>query len=126
MPKLIGPKMHGVIDYLSVLLLLTAGPLFGFDGLASQITSTLAGAVLVYSAATAYPPGIVRLISFRAHLVIDTILGVAMIVMPWITGFGSDGKARFFFVAYGLFALIIVALTKSDTGRVTGRAESPS
>jgi len=47
MKKPISPRLHGIIDYLSVPLLLAAGPLFQFGGRAAQITSTVAGAVLV-------------------------------------------------------------------------------
>ena len=116
MPKPISPKFHGVLDYLSVLLLFAAGPVVGFDGLASQLTSTLAGVVLVYSAATSYPLGLVRLISFKSHLVLDAILAVGVILSPWIFGFSGDPKACYFFVVYGVFVLLVVALSDSKGG----------
>ncbi|HXV15861.1 MAG TPA: SPW repeat protein [Gemmatimonadaceae bacterium] len=113
MPKPIGLKFHGVLDYLSVLLLFAAGPVVGFDGIASQITSTLAGVVLVYSAATSYPLGLVRLISFKGHLILDAVLAVGAILSPWIFGFSGDPKACYFFVVYGVFVLIVVGLSDS-------------
>src|SRR5574338_695279 len=98
MAKPISPKIHGVLDYLSVLLLFAAGPLFGFDGLASQITSTLAGVVLVYSAATAYPLSIIKMIPFRTHLIFDAIIGAFMIVGPFALGFSDGGLRLYFFI----------------------------
>lgn len=111
MAKPIGPRLHGVLDYLAVLLLFAAGPLVGFDGIASQITSTLAGVVLVYSAATAYPYSIIKMIPLRAHLVIDALVGSLMIASPWAFRFSDIAPACYFFVGYGVSALIVVALS---------------
>jgi hypothetical protein len=111
MTKPISPKLHGVIDYLSVPLLLAAGPLFHFTGQPGEITSTLAGVVLVYSLFTAYPLGLVKMIAFSQHRVIDIVFGVAMIVSPFILRFSDVTPARNFFVAMGMFSLMVVALT---------------
>ena len=109
MPKPISPKIHGVIDYLTVPLLLAAGPLFGFEGPPAEITSTLAGVVLIYSLFTAYPLGLVETIPFPMHRVIDIVFGVAMLVSPFVLGY--DVAARNFFVAMGIVSLVVVALT---------------
>lgn len=114
MPKPISPKLHGVVDYLSVPLLLAAGPLFGFDGQPAEITSTLAGVVLIYSLFTAYPPGLVKMIPFPMHRVIDIVFGAAMILSPFILKY--DPAARNFFVAIGIFSLIVVVLTDFSRG----------
>ena len=93
MMKPISPTVHGVIDYLTVPLLVAAGPLLGFDGLPAKITSTLAGVMLIYSAATAYPPGIVKIVSLNAHRVIDIALAVFLVAAPWIFGFADVANA---------------------------------
>ena len=109
MQKPISPKVHGVIDYLTVPLLLAAGPLFGFEGQPAEITSTLAGVVLIYSLFTAYPLGFVKMIPFTMHRVIDIVFGVAMIVSPFVLGY--DAAARNVFVGIGVLSLVVVALT---------------
>lgn len=109
MTKPITPKLHGIIDYLTVPLLLAAGPLFGFDGRASEITSTLAGVVLIYSLFTAYPPGLVKMITLPQHRAIDIVFAVAMLLSPFVLHF--TGAARFFFAGIGIFSIVIVALT---------------
>ena len=125
MPKPISAKVHGLIDYLTVPLLLVAGPLFGFEGQPAEITSTLAGVVLVYSLFTAYPLGFVKMISFPAHRVIDIVLGIAMLVSPFVLGYESS--ARNFFVFMGIFSLIVVALTDfSPASRTKERAKYQS
>ena len=116
MRKPVSPRLHGVIDYLTVPLLLAAGPLFRFGGRPAEITSTLAGVVLVYSLFTAYPLGLVKMIPFPLHRVIDIVLGAAMLTSPFILKY--DAPARNFFVAMGVLALIVVALTDfSDHAR---------
>jgi hypothetical protein len=107
--KPISQNLHGIIDYLTVPLLLAAGPLFHFDGKPAEITSTLAGVVLIYSLFTAYPPGLVKMITLPQHRAIDIVFAVAMLVSPFALGF--TGSARMFFVAIGIFSLIVVALT---------------
>ena len=112
----VSPRLHGVIDYLTVPLLLAAGPLFRFDGRPAEITSTLAGVVLVYSLFTAYPLGLVKMIPFPMHRVIDIVFGAAMLISPFILKY--DAAARNFFVAMGVLALIVVTLTDfSDHSR---------
>ncbi len=107
----ISPKIHGVIDYLTVPLLIAAGSLFGFDGLPDKLVSTLAGAMLVYAAATAYPPGVVKIVSLRAHRAIDMVLGPLLVAAPWTFGFADVANARNFFIAWGIAMLVVVSLT---------------
>jgi len=121
MTKPITPKIHGIIDYLSVPLLLLAGPVFAFDAMPAKITSTLAGIVLVYSAATAYPPGLVKLLSLNAHRVIDIILAAGLIAAPWLLHF-EQSSARWFFVAMGLFTLLVVSMTDFTRATTGGKA----
>jgi hypothetical protein len=111
--KPISPKLHGLIDYLSVPLLLAAGPLFGFGGRAAQITSTVAGAILVVAAATQYPPSLVKLVPLKVHRMIDLVLGIMFVVYPHVFRF-PEHSALFFFIAYGLLTLIVVFLTRWD------------
>jgi hypothetical protein len=111
MPKPISPKIHGVIDYLSVPLLLAAGPLFHFSGMPREITSTLAGVALVYSAFTAYPLGLVKMISFRMHGVIDIVFALVLLVAPFVLHFAEQSPARNFFMTMGLFSLAVISLT---------------
>ena len=111
MPKPISPGIHRVIDFVAVLLLLAAGPLFGFTGRPAEITSTLAGVVLVYSVFTWF----VKMITLKVHLVIDAVLGLAMIFCPFWLGFSDIEPACFFFVGFGVFVLAVVLLTDSSS-----------
>lgn len=110
MAKPVSPKLHRALDFISVPLLLAAGPLFHFNGLPADITSTFAGVVLVYSVFTWF----VRMITIKVHLVIDAVLGLAMIFSPFWLGFSDVEAACYFFVAVGAFVLVVVLLTDVD------------
>jgi hypothetical protein len=113
MAKPISPKLHGIIDYLAVPLLVAAGPLFGFAGRAAQITSTVAGAILVIAASTQYPPSIVKLVPLKIHRMIDVVLGLMFIIYPHVFRF-PEHSALLFFIVYGLLTLIVAFLTDWD------------
>jgi hypothetical protein len=111
MAKPVSPTLHGIIDYLADPLLLAAGPLFGFGGMPAETTSTLAGIVLVVAAFTAYPPGLVKMIPMKAHLVIDAVLGIGLIASPYVLHFSGDARACYFFVGFGVLVLLLTLLT---------------
>lgn len=113
MAKPVSPAVHRVLDFAAVLLLFAAGPLFHFKGQPAEITSTLAGVVLVYSVFTWF----VKLITLRVHLVIDAVLGLALIFSPFWLGFSDVEPACYFFVGFGVFVLVVVLLT--DTQRIS-------
>jgi hypothetical protein len=110
MAKPISPKVHRALDFASVLLLFAAGPLFHFSGTPAGITSTLAGVVLVYSIFTWF----VKMITLKVHLVIDAVLGLAMVFSPFWLGFSDIEPACFFFVGFGIFVLVVVLLTDTS------------
>ena len=113
MAKPVSPKVHRALDLLSVPLLLAAGPLFHFSGQPAEITSTLAGIVLVYSVFTWF----VKMITVKVHLVIDAVLGLAMIFTPFWLHFSDITSARYFFLGFGAFVLIVVLLTEPKESR---------
>ena len=110
MAKPVSPGAHRVLDFAAVLLLLAAGPLFHFSGRPAEITSTLAGVVLVYAVFTWF----VKMITLKVHLVIDSVLGLAMIFAPFWVGFSDVEPACYFFVGFGLLVLLVVLLTSTD------------
>ena len=116
MPKPISPALHRIVDFVAVLLLLAAGPLLHFKGRPAEITSTLAGVVLVYSVFTWF----VKLITLKVHLAIDAVLGLAMIFSPFWLGFSDVSQACYFFVGFGVLVLLVVSMTDTDrTGTLT-------
>ena len=111
MKQPINAGIHRAIDFLAVLLLLVAGPLFNLAEKPREIAAMLAGSVLVYSIFTWY----VRLVSPRAHLVIDAIAGIGLIFSPWIFGFHDDRTSFHTMIGIGAAFLIVVFLSDFST-----------
>ncbi len=121
--KPISPSLHGILDYLTVAVLLFASTLFGFDGLPAKIAFTLAGVHLLLTAVTAMPLGVIKVIPFRIHGIIEVVVGFVLIVLPWALGFAQVNAARNFFLGLGIVILIVAMLTDfRGSGTTAGNA----
>lgn len=87
--KIIPRKIHGVLDYLVGALLIAAPwvPGFADNGPATYLPVTLGSLTILYSLLTNYEMGVLRVIPFPAHLVMDFASGLLLASSPWIFGF---------------------------------------
>lgn len=90
--RFIDTRVHGIVDYLMGVFLMAAPWLFGFatGGAAQWVPVILGIAVLLYSLMTDYELGVIKVISMRAHLMIDLLSGVFLAASPWIFGFSEE------------------------------------
>ncbi|HXR30273.1 MAG TPA: hypothetical protein VN752_03950 [Solirubrobacterales bacterium] len=119
LPRPIDATLHGVVDYTAGASLTTVFPkLAGIEGTRSARQIRTAGAVhATYSTMTDYPLGIVRVIPFKAHLVLDAVGALTLAAMPFLTGEYRDGRRQWVpQVGLGLFELVSLALT-DPTGK---------
>jgi hypothetical protein len=109
---MIPTKVHGFLDYLVGLLLITAPWLFGFAAVspASLIAIALGTITVFYSLITNYELGIIPLISFKVHLILDLLSGAILFCAPWIFNFSE--YVRWPHVTLGLLEIIVVLLSK--------------
>ncbi len=122
--KILEPKTHAVLDYGLAALFLLAPTLFDFSGTAATL-SYMSGVVYVAaSLLTKYPLGLIRLIPFPVHGVLESIMAAGWIVAPWLAGFADVPAARNFFVIAGLALLGVVSITdyRSTPSRLGGHA----
>lgn len=109
---MIQSRTHGIIDYLTGVLLLASPWLFNFsvDTLATTTICVMGVIIVVYSLITRYELSIARIIPFRVHLLLDVLSAFLLITAPWIYGYIEN--AKWTFVGIGVFELIVVFLTK--------------
>jgi hypothetical protein len=69
--QILSPRAHGYVDYLVVIGFFAGPRVFEFDGVPATIAYVLAGAHLVLTLATAFPLGLVRIVPFPLHGIIE-------------------------------------------------------
>jgi VIT1/CCC1 family predicted Fe2+/Mn2+ transporter len=105
--------VHGVIEYLAAVLFIAAPFLFAFDDDTATAASIVAGVlILVVTASTALPTGLIKSIPVQAHAVIDFALAAVLIAAPFLFGFTDDGTATAFFIVLGVVHLLLTIATR--------------
>ena len=120
--RTIGAWSHGIIDYVVFILLITGPSVAGFAGRQATIAYILAVLLFALTILTRFPLGVVKVIGFGTHGVIEFLLGILLLVLPWIANFARGVHSRNFYVAMALLILLVDALT--DFRRVRDRRDA--
>jgi hypothetical protein len=105
--------VHGVIEYLAGALLIAAPFLFSFENDTATAVAIVGGVlVLVVTASSALPTGLIKSIPVQAHAVIDFAVAAALIASPFLFGFSDDGTATAFFIVLGVVHLLLTIATR--------------
>lgn len=90
--RFIPTRVHGYLDYLMAVLLIVSPWLFDFDEreAAKWVAIAIGVVTAVYSLLTNYELGMARLIPMPAHLGLDLLGGVILLVSPWVFGFADE------------------------------------
>jgi hypothetical protein len=110
--RFINEKLHGVIDYVVAIALITAPFLLDFQSVnpTAHWLSIAAGVGLfLYSLLTSYSLSARKLIPFGVHLVFDFLAGVVFLAAPFALNF--DGTVRTYYLAVGAAIVLVVLLT---------------
>jgi hypothetical protein len=114
--KIIPRFYHGVLDYLSGLLLLLAPNLFGFADLggATAWVPRIAGLLILGQAMmTDYELGLMKVIPIGMHLKADYVVGAGLLVAPFVFGIsGRSLTATVLLVVMALLAFGAAAMTQ--------------
>jgi hypothetical protein len=116
-------RVHGVIDYLWGLALITSPWLFGFADVTAATWVALvfgAGAIL-YSVVTAYELGLLKILPMPLHLILDGIGGAALAASPFLFGFAD--RVLWPHVLFGLFSVVACLVTRLEPMLTTGHRE---
>jgi hypothetical protein len=116
-------NVHGVLDYIVGLLLIASPWVFGFaDGTAAQhVPVALGVGALLYSLLTNYELGLIRVIPFSVHLMLDFASGVFLAASPWLLGFAD--RVNLPHVILGVLEIGAAAMTRRDAAPVHAPAD---
>jgi SPW repeat-containing protein len=117
MPK--GPiplKAHASVEPIVAIVLIAAPWILGFDDVGSATAVSVAAGVLmlISGMSTRWRMSIVKLIPLRQHFRMDLVLGVVLIVAPFVFGDSDRGDATRFLVIMGLLELATALGTRWD------------
>jgi hypothetical protein len=105
--------VHGLLEYLLGALCLAAPFLFGFDSGAAQAAAIVAGVVIiVLTASTALPTGLIKSVPVHAHVVLDYVIAALLIAAPFLFGFSDEAAPSAFFIISGVALLLLAIATR--------------
>ena len=119
MPKVISPRTHAVLDYVTAGAFIAGGVLLlkrRHDKRAGISALVCGAAETITSLLTDYPGGVSSLISFPTHGKIDMGLAAMTVTLPELMDF-SDGDDMGFFRAQAVLITANAGLTDFGRGR---------
>ncbi len=113
--KIISSKVHGILDYATVVFLLAAPTLFQMEGTLCTFTYVLAGVHFALTALTAFEVGLIKLIPFKMHGLIEFVVAIALAgVAIWFRS--NDNELGFYFyLSLAIVIMIVFLLTDFRT-----------
>lgn len=120
--RLLDARIHGVLDLVLVFVFLLGPLAFGLGGSPAAIAYALAAVHLVLTLLTRYPMGVRKVIPFLAHGIVELVVGVFLVVLPTIDGYGPGSPARRFYTIVGAAVLVIWVLTDYRGSRPDSRS----
>jgi hypothetical protein len=107
-------SVHVLIEYAVGVLSIVAPFLFSFDATSAKIVSVLVGVgILVLAVMTDAPTGVARSLPVASHVVLDYVLGLFLIVAPFVFAFSDDDTAATaYFIVVGVGYVLLAVLTR--------------
>ena len=105
--KRLSARIHGVIDYGTVLILLISPGLFGMHTAASIFTYVLALVHLALTIFTDFDFGIVKVVPLRIHGLIELIVAFALIGIAFTFNASADQVAFYFYLIFAVVLFVV-------------------
>lgn len=104
--KFINSKVHGFLDYVVVVYLLVSPGVFNLPEATSLFTYVLAGIHLVLTVCTQFELGLLKVVSFEVHGVVEFVVSLLLVVAAFVLGaIDSDLARNFYLVNAGIVFL---------------------
>ncbi len=110
--KIIPPSVHRALDLVTVAIFALAPIFLRLSGPPAILSYALAAIHLLLTLATKFPDIGKRPVSLKLHGMVELIVGVVLLVLPWIVGW--VGTARVYYSAMGVIILVVWALSKYE------------
>jgi uncharacterized membrane protein HdeD (DUF308 family) len=108
--------MHEAIDPVAGIVLILSSWIFNFssNGKAQAVTIILGAVMLIGGSMTDWRMSLARVIPLRAHFMTDVLIGIVLIIAPFVFGFHGNAGATRFCVIFGVLELVAALGTSWD------------
>jgi len=113
--KFVTKQIHAYLDYPVAIALITLPFLLGLGSsnpLAFQLSVATGVAALILTILTDHQTGLIRVISYKMHLVVDFLVAIVFIAAPFI--FAFKGMDAIYYWLNGAAVLTVVSLHKEE------------
>lgn len=111
-------KIHGAIDYLVVVFLFLSPTLFGLPEVTTLFTYALGVIHLILTVTTKFEFGLVKLIPFKIHGIIELIVSLALVGVAFYLGSLEGDLARNFYLGFAVAVFATWLLTDYESSAV--------
>lgn len=114
-------QQHGFTDYTYAPLVSIAPEMVGFEKekTAAALCRILSSGIFMSGFTTKAEWGVLKVMPFKTHCILDIAAGLFAASAPWIFGFSKNKKARNTFLAMGAFGILAGALSQQDDEMIT-------
>jgi len=117
--------LHGVLEYVVVVILIVAPFVLHFQSGAATGASIVIGVILLFVVATTVgATGLVDQIPVAVHVLLDYVLAAVLVACPFIFGFSHETNPTAFFIALGVVHLLVTIATRFLPARAPEAASS--
>lgn len=125
--KKLSPRVHGILDYMTVLFLLLSPSLFDMQTTGSVFTYILAIVHLILTLFTDFQPGAFKVVPLKIHGLVEIIVSIALIaVAVWFRNSG-DNVSFYYYLVFAFILFIVWAISdyKPMLSEMTERYSTP-
>ena len=114
-------QQHGVVDYVAAPLISIAPDIVGFENqeTAAGLCRMIGSAAFMSAFTTRAEWGVLKIVPFKTHCIVDIAVGVFSAAAPWLFNFSRKKKARNTFLAIGALSILAGALSQQDDEMIT-------
>ncbi len=113
--KFVTKRIHAFLDYPVAIALIVLPFLLGLGSsnpLALQLSVVTGIAALILTILTDHHLGLIKVVSYKIHLIVDFLVAVVFIIAPFI--FSFKGLDASYYWMNGIAVLIVVSLHKPE------------
>ena len=113
--KFVTRRMHAFLDYPVAIVLIALPFLLGLgksNSLALWLSVVSGIAALILTLLTDHHLGVIKVVSYRIHLIIDFMVAIVFILAPFLLSF--EGIDAYYYWINGVSIITVVSLHKSE------------